>query len=167
MSANSAGTTINAVGIDAPLFWNPAGDRRADQIVQKAITQLGGPDGTVKSINSLRGPCLIQGILVTMICRQKSGNGIPITEAHPKALLRLIRKVNPVGVTMGDLGEYVVRSEAQGGPEHEKDAALGEVAAFAMGSRRSGWRDLTSSNLTRLRHRTRHQSTGCLSSNCG
>jgi len=140
-ATDCAGTTINAVGVDAPLFWNPAGDRRADHLLRKAITRLGSPGGTVNSVNSLRGACLIQGILVAMICRN-SGNGIPITEAHPKALLWLIGKPNPVGVTMDDLEEYVLGSEVQGATEHERDAILGAVAAFAMDSRHLGWRDL-------------------------
>ena len=136
------GATINAVGIDAPLFWNPAGDRRADQMLRKAITQRGGSGGTVNSVNSLRGACLVQGMLVAMLCRQKSGGELPITEAHPKALLWLLGKGGPSGVSMGDLGEYVRAEASHGNIEHERDAVLGAVAAFAMESRRTGWRDL-------------------------
>lgn len=143
-----AGTKINAVGIDAPLFWNPAGDRHADQVVRKAITRLGCPGGTVSSVNSLRGACLIQGIVVAMMCQQKTAKGILITEAHPKALLWLLpgkatSARPPVDVAMSDLGEYVAGSkQLQGATDHERDAVLGAVAAFAMESRLAGWRDL-------------------------
>lgn len=144
-ATDCAGTKINAVGIDAPLFWNPAGDRRADQKVREAITRLGCPGGTVSSVNSLRGACLIQGILVAMMC-QRSANGAPITEAHPKALLWLAGKATsarpPVDVAMSDLGEYVVGSKLQGATDHERDAVLGAVAAFAMECRLTGWQDL-------------------------
>jgi hypothetical protein len=74
LRGRGAGTTINAVGIDAPLFWNPAADRHADKIVRKAITQLGSLGGTVNSVNALRAACLIRGILVAIICQQKTGN---------------------------------------------------------------------------------------------
>jgi predicted nuclease with RNAse H fold len=141
-----AGSKVNAVGIDAPLFWNPAGDRRADQMVRKAIMQLGSPSATVNSVNSLQGACLIQGILVAMMCQQKTAKGIPITEAHPKALLWLVGKATcncpPVDIAMSDLNEYVVGSRVQGASDHERDAVLGAVAAFAMESRLMEWRDL-------------------------
>lgn len=133
---------ITAVGVDAPLFWSPASDRRVDQIVRKAITQLGGPGGTVNAVNSLRGACLVQGMLVAMTCRQGVGCRLPITEAHPKALLWLVRKTAPAGVTIADVGDYVVGNESEATTEHERDAALGAVSAFAMVSGQLGWRDL-------------------------
>jgi hypothetical protein len=43
---------------------------------------------------------------------------------------------------MSDLGEYVEGSRVQGASDHERDASLGAVAAFAMESRLTGWRDL-------------------------
>lgn len=144
---NCAGTVINAIGIDAPLFWNPAGDRRADQKVREAIREHGcrASGGTVSAVNALRGACLIQGILVAMIC-QKAGKEIPITESHPKALLWLVGKATcsrpPNELALSDLREYVVGSAIQGASDHERDAVLGAVAAFAMDSRIDGWQDL-------------------------
>jgi hypothetical protein len=40
------------------------------------------------------------------------------------------------------IGEYVEGSKGQAATEHERDAVLGAVAAFAMESRLTGWRDL-------------------------
>lgn len=138
-----AGTKINAVGIDAPLFWIPAGDRHADKTLRKAIKGLGSHGATVQSVNSLRGACLIQGLLVAMLCQKK---GIPLTETHPKALLWLLRLANrerpPGKVAIDDLGDYVVGSGLQGASEHERDAVLSAAAAFAMKSRQVGWQDL-------------------------
>ena len=51
------------VGIDAPLFWVQEGDRRADSHIRKRVVAAGGQSGTVSSVNSLRGACLVQGIL--------------------------------------------------------------------------------------------------------
>jgi predicted nuclease with RNAse H fold len=141
-----AGSKVNAVGIDAPLFWNPAGDRHADQLVRNAITRLGSPGGTVGAVNSLRGACLIQGILVAMMCQQKIDKRVSITESHPKALLWLIGKATrerrPSNIALSDLTDYVSGSGMQGASDHERDAVLGAFAAFAMESRRTGWQDL-------------------------
>jgi hypothetical protein len=115
-------------------------------MVRKAIMRLGCPGGTVNSVNSLHGACLIQGILVAMMCQQKAAKGIPITEAHPKALLWLVGKATSkrptADIAMSDLGEYVVGSRVQGASDHERDAVLGAVTAFAMKSRLMGWQDI-------------------------
>jgi hypothetical protein len=126
--------------------------------VRSAITELGSPSGTVGAVNSLRGACLIQGILVAMMCQQEPDRRIPITESHPKALLWLVRKATPerrpADVVLSNLNEYVVGNNLQGARDDERDAALGAVAAFAMVSRLGGWRDpyaLESNPITPLR----------------
>jgi predicted nuclease with RNAse H fold len=141
-----AGSKITAVGIDAPLFWVSAGDRLVDRTVRLAIAPLGCPHGTVQHVNSLRGACLIQGMLVAMLCRKRIAKGIPLTETHPKALLWLIRIANrerpPARVATADLNDYVQLSRAEQASEHERDAVLSAVAAFAMDSQHNGWHDL-------------------------
>ena len=136
---------IDGVGIDAPLFWSPAGDRNADTSVRRAITKLGSSGGTVGHINSLRGACLIQGMLVALICRRELKQ-VPITESHPKALLWLLGKATenhrPDSVTLGDLGDYVSCGATGPISDHERDAALGAVTSFAAVSKMDGWRDL-------------------------
>jgi hypothetical protein len=98
------------------------------------------PSQTVNAVNSLRGACLIQGIVVAMMCR-KAVTRIPVTESRPKALLWLVDKASskrpPVDVKIGDLGEYVVGSRVKEATEDERDAVLGAVAAFVMESRRT------------------------------
>ncbi len=140
-----AGERIDGVGIDAPLFWSPAGDRNADQLVRSAITNLGCPGGTVGHVNALRGACLIQGMLVAMKCREKLGQ-VPITESHPKALLWLAGKATrnrrPDVVTSGDLADYVSFNGVGALTDHERDATLGAVSAFSAVSNKNGWRDL-------------------------
>ncbi|MGD0903490.1 MAG: DUF429 domain-containing protein [Terracidiphilus sp.] len=137
---------INAVGIDAPLFWIPDGDRRADKTVRRAITHLGAHGGTVGAVNALRGACLIQGIIAAMICQRRLPKGLSITEAHPKALLWLVGKATPAhrpgDVALIDLSEYIVGDKVQGANDHERDASLAAFTAFAMESQLSGWRDL-------------------------
>lgn len=141
-----AGSEVGSVGIDAPLFWSPTGDRLADQEVRQAITRRGSAGGTVSSVNSLRGACLIQGIMAAILCQRKLGSNTPITEAHPKALLWLLGRATPVrrptNIVLGDLEELVAGSAVGGANEHERDAALSAIAAYAMESKLSGWIDL-------------------------
>lgn len=70
---------------------------------------------------------------------------IRITESHPKALLWLLNvatiKRPVVEICIGQLGDFI-ESKSLSLSDHERDAALGAVAAWAMINRRSGWRDL-------------------------
>jgi len=70
---------------------------------------------------------------------------IRLTESHPKALLWLIQVANSrrkvVDIGLADLTEFI-ESDSQYRSEHERDAAIGAIAALAMLERRVGWRDL-------------------------
>jgi len=138
---------VEAAGIDSPLFWVADGDRRADMTVRSAMKRVGAINvsGTVQHVNSLRGACLSQGIVAAHLLRRELPE-IRITESHPKALLwllhvasRIKRPVTEVGI--GHLRDFV-ECEWSRLSDHERDAALGAVAASAMINRRSGWRDL-------------------------
>ena len=137
---------IHGVGIDGPLFWTPSGTRRVDCIVRQAIKEAGAPNvgGTVQHVNSLRGACLTQGVVAAYLLRQAVA-GVRITEAHPKALLWLIKvasaKRRVLHITMGDLVEFIT-CDVAGLSEHERDAALGALTAWAMVSAAPGWRDI-------------------------
>jgi len=142
----SAGPNVQAIGIDAPLFWNSGGDRIADQRVRTAIAKLGSAGGTVSSVNSLRGACLIQGMMAALICREKLGKEASLTEAHPKALLWLMRLATrerrPADIRLDELGRFVKAEGVFEATDHERDAVLGAITAFAMGSKLDGWQDL-------------------------
>ena len=137
---------IEAAGIDSPLFWVPNGDRKADRTVRSALKAKGAKNasGTVAHVNSLRGACLIQGIMTAHLLRKHIPQ-IRITESHPKALLwhlQIATSEHPVSEvklqSLRDLIECKVESIC----DHERDAALGAVAALAMCEERTGWRDL-------------------------
>lgn len=118
-----------AVGIDAPLFWAHEGDRRADQAVRRMVCAAGGSPGTVSHINSLRGACLVQGILASVEVHKHWPNA-QLTESHPKALL---------------LASAAARKFAERlnlGVEHERDAALAAFSAHALLVRTEYWHDL-------------------------
>ena len=139
--------TLTAAGIDSPLFWIANGDRRCDKTVRQAIRRVGANavSGTVQNVNSLRGACLIQGILAARSLRNRLP-GIRITESHPKALLWLLRLANNErrvsAVTITHLAEFMECDRPQLS-EDERDAALGAFAASAMMLRLNGWRDLS------------------------
>lgn len=140
----SNGMVVGA-GIDAPLFWAERGNRYVDELIRNAIKKLGArsPGGTVQQINSLRGACLVQGVLVMYLLHRRFPE-ITITESHPKALLYLLgiasRQISHSNVSLGDLSEYVESDKSCS--EHERDAILGAFTAFAQREKRQGWRNL-------------------------
>jgi Protein of unknown function (DUF429) len=129
---------VVAVGIDAPLFWTADGDREADICVRNAIKAKGAKNvyGTVQNINALRGACLVQGILSARLLRDLYPK-IRITESHPKALLWLLKAADQSSpletVTPINISKYVEFDTHRGfNSEHERDAALGALAAWHM-----------------------------------
>jgi len=57
---------VLAAGIDAPMFWGEKGNREIDATLRRVLreTQFPTPGGTVQQVNSLRGACLAQGMLL-------------------------------------------------------------------------------------------------------
>lgn len=127
LAALPTGGALDAAGIDAPLFWSRTGSRLADKTVRAAIRSAGAPHagGIVQDVNSLRGACLVQGMLAGLELREKFP-ALLITEAHPKALRWLLPEVCSVTSTS----------------EHERDAMLAVVAAWAAIQQPDGWSDL-------------------------
>jgi hypothetical protein len=118
---------VAAAAIDAPLVWSREGPRASDLVVRAAIRRAGAANahGTVQSPNSLRGACLVQGVLAALELRDRFP-ALQITESHPKALRWLLPDARDISA----------------GSEHERDAVLGALAAWAMWSKRPGWCDL-------------------------
>lgn len=120
-----------AVGIDAPLFWVAEGDRRSDAAVRKLVCASGGQSGTVGHVNSLRGACLVQGVLAARQIAETWPTA-KVTETHPKALLRVHLESGRF------LSSYLPAPRT----EHERDAALAVYAAWAFATEATGWHDL-------------------------
>lgn len=143
--ASTSGVPI-AAGIDAPLFWTTTGKRRADNTVRRELHARGAPSpgGTVQSLNSLRGACLVQGIAAATLLRRRWPR-IAITETHPKALLWHLglasRDRAASAVTLDAMPDLLATTWRQV-TEHERDAAISCAAAYAFAQRRPGWRDL-------------------------
>jgi len=120
-----------AVGIDAPLFWTAGEDRVADRAVRALVRAAGGHNGTVGHVNSLKGACLVQGILIARMVAER-WPGAAITEAHPKALHLVSQAAQKFGA----------RPELAGTGDHLRDAALAAFAAHALATGATGWHDL-------------------------
>lgn len=137
------GEPIVSAGIDAPLFWVTTGDRNADRIIRGELRSLGAPSpgGTVQHVNSLRGACLVQGMLTgALLCA--SWPDLPITESHPKALLWQIGYLKKDQQSGNVSLSQLVLWEGNEWTEHERDAAIASVSAWAMVHKPQGWRDL-------------------------
>lgn len=140
------GAAVAAAGIDAPLFWTPDGKRTVDATIRRVLRARGAPSpgGTVQQLNSLRGACLVQGIAAAMLLRRHDSR-ILLTETHPKALLWCLgvarRGYAPSAVSTRDLNTLISLSTTPRS-EHERDAAISCVAAFALHLRKPGWHDL-------------------------
>ena len=130
-AGQNAPTAPAGVGIDAPLFWVQQGDRRADSHIRKRVVAAGGQSGTVSSVNSLRGACLVQGVLTARLVAASWPTAI-VTEAHPKALLRLHAEAE----------RFVAAHVSSDHKEHARDAALAAFAAWAAVIGHQGWCNL-------------------------
>ncbi len=144
LGAVGAVDDIKAAGIDAPLFWVAAGDRLADATVRTAICARGSAGGTVQHVNRLQGACLVQGMLGGVLLRRRFPE-LPLSESHPKAFLWLAGvaklKLHPSKVTFALLAEYF-SGIPTGTSDHERDAAIATLSAWAMRVNPPQWRDL-------------------------
>jgi len=135
---------IVGLGIDSPLFWTPAGDRKVDKLLRQNLRRRGGPVSAVMSVNSLQGACLVQGVLAGQLLRNRFP-AMPVTEAHPKVLLWLLDVIGPGQraneVAMSKLSQLAV-CDGEAVSEHIRDAALAAVTAWAMLHHPEGWRDI-------------------------
>lgn len=112
------------LGIDCPLWWSSrgSGDRRADQWLRRRYRGL-SIGSSVMTTNSLQGSVLVQGVMFAWRVREQYGE-VPITEAHPKVLLRALGLTNWQAIAV----RFGLGSEEP--PEiHQRDAILAAVAA--------------------------------------
>jgi len=111
----------SGIGIDAPLWWasGQSGDRYADQWLRQKYRISGGE---IQAANSLRGAVLIQGMIFVQRMREFYP-GVPVTESHPKALLKVL--------TQGNWEEFTIRFglKAVNANLHERDALIAAISA--------------------------------------
>lgn len=128
----------SGMGVDAPLWWSSgrSGDRRADQWLRETYSLSGGQ---VQTANSLRGAALTQAAMFIQRMRERY-SGLPVTEAHPKALIAV--------VGCADWEAFSQRFSVEGNVdnEHKRDAIVAAVAA-REGFQGRWTRDLSCSRL--------------------
>jgi hypothetical protein len=141
----AAGVAIVAAGIDAPMFWTRSGDRLVDGYMRTAICKLGASGGTVGHVSSLRGACVVQGMVAAMMLRQQNPM-LPVTEAHPKAVLWMLGESSKTKKVAGITAKALVRFFDVGthsmATDHERDAALGALTAWTMLHEAPEWQDI-------------------------
>ena len=132
---------ISAAAIDAPLWWSSgkSGDRKADCYLRKTYKISAG---TVQTINSLRGAALVQGVMLAIRLREKYPS-LPVTEAHPKALLKALN-LDPQN--WSEIAKKFDLKALERNDENERDAVLAAVAA-REGSEGKWPKDLTRERL--------------------
>jgi hypothetical protein len=81
-----AGEPVLAAGIDAPLIWSRIEGRKVEGELRCQIRRADSKtaEGTVQHVNSLRGACVVQGMMTAVFLREAFA-GLPLSEAHPKA----------------------------------------------------------------------------------
>ena len=141
--------TVLAAGIDAPLFWSKKGGRKVDEVLRQALKATDFPvskvGGTVQTVNSLQGACLVQGLLLTRFL-STTGWDLTITESHPRALCHLLchmgqrDMVQRLTEDVADYTQYSTRCicgcEEADKPkaslaDHRRDATLSAISAWA------------------------------------
>ena len=121
----------HAVAIDAPLFWSTKGDRNADRVVRKMVCAQGGHSGTVSHVNSLRGACLVQGVLVARMATELWPE-TKVSEAQPKALLAVSTSTQA----------FLKSLSSNAKTEHERDATIAAYTAQMFADASPGWHNL-------------------------
>lgn len=128
------GACIAAAGIDAPLYWSRKGlGRESDIHIRKQMkkAQAPNPHGTVQAVNSLRGACLAQGIMLALVIEKRFPKCM-ITETHPKALLACEKRL-PNCYRSNSIAKHEM---------HKRDAEVSAwVAAQTMGEKQK-WQNL-------------------------
>lgn len=145
---NGPRSRIAAAAIDAPLSWVAHDGRQVDKIVRLSVVAAGCSTaaGTVQHVNSLQGACLVGGMMAALELRRQMPN-LLISEAHPKALLWLLGPANrapllPGQGKLGHMRDWLTFASASAISEHERDAAIGGLSAWAMVYHPHGWADL-------------------------
>ena len=122
---------VLAAGIDAPLFWTKTGKREVDAFIEQ--------ESKIKPIpiNSLYGAAAVQGPLLARHISD-TWDSLPITESYPRALehqLTRIGKHQMVQRLTKDLNDAT-------GENHERDATLGAISAWAAIRQPANWQNL-------------------------
>ena len=122
---------VLAAGIDAPLFWTKTGKREVDAFIEQKSGIKPIP------INSLYGAAAVQGPLLARHISD-TWNSLPITESYPRVLEHQLTRIGKHQMVQR-LTKYL--SDATG-KNHERDATLGAISAWAAIRQPANWQNL-------------------------
>ena len=113
----------SGIGVDAPLWWSsgPTGIRHADRWIRE---RHGLAPKNVQAVNSMWGAVLAQGMLFVARMRE-AFPGIPVTEAHPKAVLAALSEEE----RRHHFGVYAQLLTNEKASEDRRDAIIAALAA--------------------------------------
>lgn len=144
--ADRQSSRIAAAAIDAPLAWVPHEGRQVDQRVRRQVAEASCPEpaGTVQHVNSLRGACLVGGIMAAVELRRRIPT-LLISESHPKALIYLLSLANgillPGQCKLSGMSDWLAPVSTKAASDHARDAAIAGLSAWAMVHQPPGWQD--------------------------
>ena len=141
---------VLGAGIDAPLLWSKKRHRNIECLIREELgktTFQGDVNKTVQHVNSLRGACTVQGVLLATRLHDEYPKA-KITEAHPRALRYLLRHRDAhlqLEELLSDLKEGRKNASTKAKCErfnHKLDATTAAYAAWASHREPDGWSNL-------------------------
>ena len=164
--------SVLAAGIDAPMFWGFRGYRVIDREIKQALKDNCKPSETVIHINSLRGACSVQGVLLGKYLHETYPD-LQITETHPTALRYLLKVCGKSGELEKVIEQVIEKFRTNEGDAlkseelrklnkdkrnvlkpgefkkpieerytHQRDAAISAYVAWKMLKRPADWQNL-------------------------
>ena len=122
---------VLAAGIDAPLFWTKTAIREVDDFIKQKSGIRPIP------INSLYGAAAVQGPLLAKHISD-TWDSLPITESYPRVLEHQLTRIGKHQMVQR-LTKCL--SDATG-KNHERDATLGAISAWAAIRQPANWQNL-------------------------
>ncbi len=129
--ASLLGGEVIVAAIDAPLCWISGPEREADRNLRKERNSIGCRG--VMHINSLSGACLAQGM---MAAKMLEARGIDLVETHPGSVEDILKYR---GELEASLSKEILSLPHR---DHQRDAALAALAAWAWLIKQPNWNDL-------------------------
>lgn len=146
-SLKSFSGNLICIAIDSPMAWSYSGVREVDNRINKIYAN------SAQHINSLRGACLAQGIMLLSLIDRKFNsrkNKVFVTETHPKFLKKLLRKTKDnckeeniiIKLANENYRSFKHKRTDKSRYDDEHDAIIGLLSAWAAFTKPNAWINL-------------------------
>ena len=126
---------VFAAGIDAPLFWTRTGKRTVDDFIKQESGIRPLPIASLYGAAAVQGPLLARHISDTW-------DSLPITESYPRVLEYLLVHTGKYQAEHKMVKRLTEGLNATPGQNHERDATLCAVSAWATIRQPANWQNL-------------------------